>query len=76
MKIYFQERRQYINLEQEKDQAERQLTADEMSEFYKQFLDKNWKLHLDYNVQWYKINFTLLYLSLRVCIEKIIFRSF
>lgn len=47
------------------------LTADEMSVFYKAFLDKNWKLHLNYNVEWYKKNFALLSLAIRVKLMKL-----
>lgn len=47
------------------------LTADEMSVFYKAFLDKNWKLHLNYNKEWYKKNFTLLRLAIRVKLNKL-----
>lgn len=35
-----------------------------MSEFYKKFLDENWKLHVSYNLEWYKKNFEIIYLSL------------
>lgn len=40
-----------------------------MSEFYKKFLDDNWKIHLKYNFEWYKRNFELLFLTLRVNLE-------
>ncbi|XP_026288513.1 COA8 family protein CG14806, mitochondrial [Frankliniella occidentalis] len=47
------------------------LSAEEMSEFYKAFLDKNWKTHFSYNFQWYGKNFNLLYLALKVQISKL-----
>ncbi|XP_077288867.1 cytochrome c oxidase assembly factor 8 [Arctopsyche grandis] len=47
------------------------LSADEMSIFYKAFLDKNWKTHVNYNVQWYKKNISLFMLSMRVGLENI-----
>lgn len=53
---------------------DRQLTADEMSDFYKKFLDQNWETHLNYNMEWYKRNFSLLYLAFRVNLEKSITR--
>ncbi|XP_023012321.1 cytochrome c oxidase assembly factor 8 [Leptinotarsa decemlineata] len=53
-----------------KGQIKRQLTADEMSEFYKKFLDENLSSHMKYNREWYKRNFTLLILSLLVNLEK------
>nr|CAD7203284.1 unnamed protein product [Timema douglasi] len=40
--------------------------ADEMSVFYKAFLDKNWKIHLDYNMEWYRKNISLVFLAFRV----------
>lgn len=46
--------------------SEKPLTADEMSVFYKKFLDKYWKTHFWYNVEWYKNNITLLILAFRV----------
>lgn len=65
-----QEKEAYIKSQQKEGEERKQLTADEMSDFYKTFLDKNWYLHLNYNREWYKRNFTLLYLSLRVYLEK------
>lgn len=53
----------------------RALTADEMSEFYKRFLDDNWKIHVNYNFEWYKRNFELLFLALRVSLENVIRNS-
>ncbi|KAK3907936.1 COA8 family protein [Frankliniella fusca] len=46
------------------------VSAEEMSEFYKSFLDKNWKTHVSYNFQWYRKNFHLLYLAVKVKISK------
>lgn len=43
-----------------------------MSEFYKRFLDKNWSKHVNYNIEWYKRNLTILLLSLRVSIYDIL----
>ncbi|KAK2576703.1 hypothetical protein KPH14_005363 [Odynerus spinipes] len=54
-----------------KAQGKTTLTADEMSVFYKNFLDKNWRMHLDYNISWYKKNFRLLLLELRNVINRI-----
>lgn len=44
-------------------------TAEEMSIFYKDFLDKNWKLHLTYNFEWYKKNMHLAFLASKVKIH-------
>lgn len=46
------------------------LSADKMSEFYKTFLDKNWKFHLNYNWEWYWKNFELLKLSFQLALTK------
>lgn len=50
--------------------GEDSVNADKMSEFYKAFLDKNWKNHFNFNLQWYKMNFNLLVLAFRVNIEQ------
>ncbi|XP_014242021.1 apoptogenic protein 1, mitochondrial [Cimex lectularius] len=52
------------------------LGADEMSIFYKQFLDKYWHKHLAYNYEWYKHNFALLRLSFKVEVERFVSKLF
>ncbi|GLH07609.1 APOPT family protein CG14806, mitochondrial [Gryllus bimaculatus] len=47
------------------------MTSDEMSVFYKKFLDENWKTHQMYNVEWYRKNIGLLLLALRVTVFKV-----
>ncbi len=37
-----------------------------MNDFYKQFLNENFHNHSEYNRQWYKYNFMLLYMAARV----------
>lgn len=69
---FIKERKQFQD--ELKAQGKTTLTADEMSVFYKHFLDKNWKMHLNYNILWYKRNFKLLLLELRVKISKLTFR--
>ncbi|RZB77456.1 dolichyl-diphosphooligosaccharide--protein glycosyltransferase subunit 1-like, partial [Asbolus verrucosus] len=59
------ERQKYIEKKQVLGEEKRQLTADEMSEFYKNFLDKHWETHLRYNFEWYTRNFALLFLAFR-----------
>lgn len=39
-------------------------TADQMSEFYKDFLDRNWRTHLTYNFEWYKRNISIVRLMM------------
>ncbi|KAH1000124.1 hypothetical protein HUJ04_000052 [Dendroctonus ponderosae] len=50
-------------------EAKPQLNADEMSEFYREFLNANWQNHVKYNFEWYRRNFALLGLALRVSLE-------
>lgn len=50
--------------------GEENVPADKMSEFYKAFLDKNWKNHFNFNLNWYKMNFNLLLLAFRVNVEQ------
>ncbi|CAD6208326.1 GSCOCG00003332001-RA-CDS [Cotesia congregata] len=50
------------------------ITADEMSVFYKNFLDKNWKNHFNYNISWYQQNIRILFLELKVRLSKFKFK--
>lgn len=47
-------------------------TADQMSEFYKDFLDRNWKTHLNYNFEWYKKNISIVQLMMNKNLYKAI----
>ncbi|KAJ0180256.1 hypothetical protein K1T71_003660 [Dendrolimus kikuchii] len=66
---FFNEREEY--LKKHLPEGKQNLTADEMSVFYKRFLDKNWKTHIQYNIDWYKKNITLLGLAMQVKIRKL-----
>lgn len=68
---FLKERQEYIKKNLKPGDDRKTLTADEMSEFYKAFLDKNWKMHVSYNFEWYKRNFNLLYLACRVNLESL-----
>ncbi|KAH0620334.1 hypothetical protein JD844_020633 [Phrynosoma platyrhinos] len=46
------------------------LNAEEMAEFYKVFLSKNFKKHIFYNRDWYKRNFTITFLMGQVAFVK------
>ncbi|XP_077179893.1 cytochrome c oxidase assembly factor 8 [Paroedura picta] len=46
------------------------LDAEEMAEFYKSFLNKNFKKHLFYNREWYKRNFIITFLMGRVAFQR------
>lgn len=69
---FIQERKEFQ--EALKAQGKTSITADDMSVFYKNFLDKNWQSHFKYNLDWYKRNVKLLFLELRVRFSKNRFR--
>ena len=56
--------------EREKFKGEVEST-DQMSHFYREFLDMNWKKHLNYNIEWQKKNFSILGLSFLVFAQNI-----
>uniref|UniRef100_UPI00398F3D1C cytochrome c oxidase assembly factor 8 isoform X2 n=1 Tax=Pristiophorus japonicus TaxID=55135 RepID=UPI00398F3D1C len=45
------------------------LSAEEMAEFYKEFLDANYKKHVNYNKEWYRRNFTITWLMGRAVLQ-------
>ncbi|CAK9799321.1 COA8 family protein CG14806, mitochondrial [Anthophora quadrimaculata] len=57
-----------------KTQGKTSFNADDMSIFYKEFLDKNWRMHVNYNIAWYKKNVKLLFLEIVVRMSKLKFR--
>lgn len=73
--------RRFVEEKEDFVQTQRMLTggseaigADKMSEFYKEFLDKNWRMHFLYNVSWYMKNADLLMLSGQVTVQKLLRR--
>lgn len=48
------------------------INDDEISIFYKRFLDQNHKMHVQYNFMWYKKNFELLVMAFTVQVERLI----
>ena len=52
------------------DGTVRQLTAEEISEFYKKFLNDNYVSLRDFNREWYKRNLSLLWPALRVKVKR------
>ncbi|NXR32923.1 APOP1 protein, partial [Zosterops hypoxanthus] len=46
------------------------LNAEEMADFYKDFLSKNLKKHLQYNRDWYKRNFRITFLMGQVALVR------
>lgn len=70
--IKFQEREQFQQML--KAQGKVTLTADDMSVFYKQFLDQNWQTHFNYNIAWYKRNIKILFFGIAVKVSKLKFK--
>uniref|UniRef100_A0A8B9FN43 Cytochrome c oxidase assembly factor 8 n=1 Tax=Amazona collaria TaxID=241587 RepID=A0A8B9FN43_9PSIT len=46
------------------------LNAEEMADFYKDFLSKNFRKHMQYNRDWYKRNFTITFLMGKVALAR------
>lgn len=67
---FYEERKAFVKANK-KGEEQQTLSADEMSVFYKEFLDKNWRLHFYYNLSWYIKNWTMLFLALRVELETV-----
>lgn len=55
--------------------SNQQLSADEMSVFYKDFLDRKHQEHVEYNRQWQKRNLKIAGLSFMVSLEGLFRRS-
>lgn len=51
-----------------------EISADQMSVFYKSFLDKNRRMHMMYNLSWYLKNFDMLTLAFAVQVQKTLSR--
>lgn len=66
--MHFQQKLEFMQKHRTDDSEH--LSADKMSEFYKTFLDRNWKFHFNYNWEWYKKNFDILLLALQVNLTK------
>ncbi|CAB3366385.1 Hypothetical predicted protein [Cloeon dipterum] len=67
---FLKERNEFIENEQRKKCNNDPLSADEMSVFYKQFLDNNWQVHVKYNAEWYKKNIGLMLQSFKILVLK------
>ena len=55
-----------------KKSQEQTVSADEMSVFYKKFLDDNWSRHLVYNFTWYRKNCAITFLDFKVKFRRLI----
>lgn len=73
---FFKQKKNFSLKTSEKDMESKSENdiSDEMSVFYKDFLDRNYELHMNYNRQWYKRNFGLLVLSLQASMKNIVDR--
>ncbi|XP_076984557.1 cytochrome c oxidase assembly factor 8 [Tamandua tetradactyla] len=47
------------------------LNAEEMADFYKEFLNKNFQKHMYYNRDWYKRNFAITFFMGKVALERV-----
>ncbi|XP_074221059.1 cytochrome c oxidase assembly factor 8 isoform X3 [Camelus bactrianus] len=47
------------------------LNAEEMADFYKEFLSKNFRKHMYYNRDWYKRNIAITFFMGKVALERI-----
>ncbi|XP_058511478.1 cytochrome c oxidase assembly factor 8 [Ochotona princeps] len=47
------------------------LNAEEMADFYKEFLSKNFQRHMDYNRGWYRRNLIITFCMARVALERL-----
>ena len=50
------------------------ITADEMSVYYAEFLNRKWSSHLKFNIEWQKRNISIVILSVLVGLENIVNR--
>ncbi|EDW43882.1 COA8 family protein CG14806, mitochondrial [Drosophila sechellia] len=69
-KRFYEEKEDFIRLHKESGTSE--VSADQMSHFYKAFLDKNWRIHIMYNISWYLKNFDILTLAAAVQLQRLL----
>ncbi|KAH8289385.1 hypothetical protein KR054_004472, partial [Drosophila jambulina] len=72
-KRFYEEKDDFVRLH--KQSGTEEVSADQMSEFYKSFLDKNWRIHLMYNISWYLKNFDILTLAAGVQLQRLVARA-
>ncbi|GAB1609643.1 apoptogenic protein 1, mitochondrial-like isoform X2 [Argonauta hians] len=75
---FFKKKAQFIHTELERKQLKdtdskikKNLSAEEMAVFYKQFLEENYHNNLRYHRDWYKQNICLLWPALKVAIQNL-----
>ncbi|CAL1527130.1 unnamed protein product [Lymnaea stagnalis] len=69
---FFKEKDQYIQSHQSKDvDGKPSLSPEELSVFYRSFLNENRVAHLNYNKEWYKKNISMLWPALKVAVIRL-----
>ncbi|XP_017112832.1 COA8 family protein CG14806, mitochondrial [Drosophila elegans] len=69
-KRFYEEKEDFMRLH--KESGTEDVSADQMSHFYKAFLDKNWRIHMMYNLSWYLKNFDILTLAAGVQLQRLL----
>ncbi|XP_052856307.1 COA8 family protein CG14806, mitochondrial [Drosophila gunungcola] len=69
-KRFLREKEDFMRLH--KESGTEDVSADQMSHFYKAFLDKNWRIHMMYNLSWYLKNFDILTLAAGVQLQRLL----
>merc|ERR1712117_708870 len=72
---FFKEKEKFIQQRSQKQgkssSKKKSLSPEELSIFYRNFLNENRKSHLDYNRQWYRANLSLLWPAVRVAATRL-----
>ncbi|XP_018086081.1 cytochrome c oxidase assembly factor 8 isoform X2 [Xenopus laevis] len=76
---FIKEKEEYINMklkalglsERDEEGRKRNLNAEEMAEFYRDFLGKNLEKHTSYNREWYERNFRITFLMGQVALQRV-----
>lgn len=77
-KSFFTKKEEFVQKKLAEKQAEgksetsQSVTPEELSVFYKKFLDENYKTHIQYNKEWYKKNIKLLWPALKANIYRLL----
>ncbi|KAL0266549.1 UNVERIFIED_CONTAM: hypothetical protein PYX00_009059 [Menopon gallinae] len=70
---FVEEKQNFINnVIKRKGGSKENVTSDELSIFYKDFLDKNWRNHFNYNINWCKQHFYVTFLDFRVRLQRLL----
>lgn len=69
--LFNQEKEKFIEIKLAQSGKPTSLNAEEMAVFYKQFLNQNHNKHVQYNWEWYRKNFYILWLSFHASMSKL-----